>query len=239
MNLPEFLTAVAEAWALLAAYPLRWIAVVLVFLVVAESLMFIPVIGFVVKLAVASVVGAQVVAMFQAAAAGASPSVISLLSGFALPVGAQLILAFSTLLPFAVGIGFLYAKGGTQATRFFFGNIIKMKPPSPELFIRFKWVMQLMSAPFTFIVGAVVIKELSGFAALSAALVAAYANWLPVLILALFALAFEWVLSKLPSLLPKPVAAVFGGILLVGYLAGSFSLTYTISSKVFAPSLQN
>lgn len=233
MNLPEFFTAAAQAWTLIAMFPLHWTAVVLVFLVAVESLMFIPFIGFVVKLAVASVVATQVLAMFHAAAAGITPSVTSLLSGFTLPVSAQLALVFSALLPFAVGIAYLYAKGGPQATQFFFGNITKMKPPPPALFIGFKYVMQLMAVPFTFLAGAVVIKGLSGVAALTAALVAAVTNWLPVLLLALLAVAFEWFSSQLTFLVPKPVAAVFGGVLLVAFLVFSFSLSYTLSAKVF------
>jgi len=235
VNLPEFLNAASDAWSLLAAYPLRWLAVVLVFLVAVECLMFIPYIGFVVKLAVASVLIAQVIAIFAAAAIGQSPNPAGMLSAFSMPIGTQVVLAGAALFPFFAGIAFLYLKGGPQAIEFFFGNILKTKPPSPAQFEQFKYVMQLVSLPFTFIAGAVVIKGLVGMDALSAAAVAAAANWLPVLILGVLALAFEWSSVQLPLIMPKWAAAIVGGVLLAVYLAWTFAITYSVSAKVFAP----
>jgi hypothetical protein len=232
VNFPEFLSAASEAWGLLAAYSFRWLLVVLVFLVAVECLTFIPYVGFVVKLAVAGVVGAQVVAIFAAAAAGQSPSPTGMLSAFSLPIKSQVALAGAALLPFAVGTLFLYFKGGLSAVEFFFGNMFKTKPPSPEQFEQFKYVM-LAAFPFTYLAGAVVIKGLSGFAAISAALAAAVTNWLPVLLLGLLALAFEWSSAHLPSLMPTGAAALLDGVLLVIYLAWSFAITYTVSVKVF------
>ena len=235
MNLPEFLSAASAAWSLLATDPWRWLLVVLVFLVAVESLMFIPYVGFVVKLSVAGIVVAQVIAIFAAAATGQSPSPTGMLSAFSLPVSSQFALASAALLPFAAGILFLYIKGGPPAIEFFFSNMFKTKPPSPEQFEQFKYVMQAVALPFTFLAGAVVIKGLSGFAAISAALSAVVTNWLPVLLLGLLAVAFEWTSAHLPSLMPKGAAALLGGVLLVAYLAWSFALTYTVSAKVFAP----
>lgn len=205
------------------------------FLVVVESLMFIPFVGFVVKLAVAGIVIAQVIAIFAAAAAGQEPGPAAMLSAFSLPLSTQLVLAGAALLPFAVGTLFLYIRGGPKAVEFFYGNIFKTKPPAAALFEQFKYLMQAVSLPFTFLAGAVVIKGLSGFAAVWAALAAAANNWLPVLLLGLLAIAFEWSSAKLSTLLPKGAAAVLGGVLLVAYLAGTFALTYTVSAKVFAP----
>jgi hypothetical protein len=235
VNLSEFLTAASDAWSLLASYPFRWLAIVVVFLVAVESLMFIPYVGFLVKLAVAGIVVPQVVAIFAGAAQGQAPNLISMLGAFSLPPSTQAVLVGAALFPFALGILFLYAKGGTQAIEFFFGNILKTKPPSAALFEQFKYVMQLMALPFTLLAGAVVVKGLVGLAALSAALSAAIANWLPVLLLAILALAFEWSSAQLPSVLPKPMAVAIGGLLLVVFLAWSFAITYTVSAKVFGP----
>lgn len=234
MNLAEFLSAASDAWSLLAADPWRWLAVVLVFLVAVESLMFIPYVGFVVKLAVAGVVVAQVIAIFAAAASGRAPSPDALLSAFSLPLSSQLALAGAAVLPFAVGALFLYVKGGPSAVEFFFGNMFRTKPPSPELFVQFKYVMHAVALPFTLLAGAVAIKGLSGFAALTASLAAAAANWLPVLLLGLLALAFEWFSAQLPTFMPKGPAALIGGVLLIAFLAWTFALTYTVSSRVFA-----
>lgn len=237
MNLAEVWTAATEAWGLLATYPLHWLAVVVVFLIAVECLMFIPFVGFVLKLAVAGVAAAQVIALFGAAAAGESPNPLALFAAFSLPIGAQVALAFAALLPFAVGIGYLYVKAGPKGIEFFFGNIFKLKPPAAELFVKFKYVMQVAALPFTFLAGAVVIKGLSGIAAISTAVVAAATHWLPVLVLGALAFALEWSSVQLASLLPKPAAVVVGVVLLVAFLAWSFAFTYTVSARVFGPAV--
>ena len=233
MNLSEFITAASDAWGLLVSYPFRWLAVVVVFLVAVESLMFIPYVGFVIKLAVAGIVFPQVVAMFAGAAQGKAPSPVGMLGAFSFPPSTQAVLVGAALLPFAFGILFLYIEGGTQAIEFFFGNILKTKPPSTALFDQFKYVMQFIALPLTLLAGAVVVKGLVGLTALSAALSAAVENWLPVLLVALLALAIEWSSVQLPSVLPKPIAVAIGGVLLVVFLAWSFAINYTVSAKIF------
>ena len=234
MNLSHFLSSASEAWGLLAAYPLRWAALIVVFLVVVESLTFIPYVGFVVKLVIASIVVPQIIAIFASASAGQAPSPAGLLGALTFPPSTVAVLIGASLLPFAAGIAFLYLKAGPQSIEFFFGNVFKTKPPSAEHFEQFKYVMQITALPFTLLAGAVVVKGLVGIAALSAALSAAIANWLPVLLLALLALAFEWSSAQLPTLLPKPAAVVVGIVLLVAFLAWTFALTYTVSAKVFS-----
>lgn len=233
MSFPEFLIAVSEAWDLLATHPLQWLGVVTVFLLAVESLMFIPYIGFVLKLGVAGVVVAQIVAMFAASAGGQSPSAFDLLAAFNLPWPTQAALAGAVVLPFVLATLYLYQRAGIPATRFFFGNIFKTKPPTKALFLEFKYAMQVFSLPFSLVTGAVVLKDLSGWAALSVAVSAAMANWVPVLVLGLLALGFEWVSMQLTSLLPKAAAASVGILLLVLFMAWSFAVMYTVSARVF------
>jgi hypothetical protein len=224
---------VSEAWALLAAHPLQWLAVVAVFLVVVESLMFIPYIGFVLKLGVAGVVVGQIVAMFAAAAGGQSPSPRDLQAVFDLPWPTQGALAFAVVVPFVLATLYLYQRGGVPATRFFYGNIFKTKPPTKALFLEFKYAMQIFSLPFSLVAGAVVLKGLSGWVAVSVAVSAAIANWVPVLVLGLLALAFEWVSMQLTSLFPKAAAASVGILLMVLFMAWSFAVMYAVSARVF------
>lgn len=235
MNLGALLAAHADAWALLAAHPWRWLAVVVVFLVAVESLMLIPVVGFVLKLAVAGLVVPQIVAMFGAAALhGEAPGVPDLLGAFSWPGSTMAVLVAAAWVPFALGIAFLVAKGGRPAAAFFFGNVFTTPPPPAALFTQFKTVMQLAAVPFTLLAGAVVVQGLTGFAALQAGWAVAWANPLPVLLLAALGLALEWVLSALSAVLPKPVAAVLGIGLLVAGLLWTLALTYTVSARVFA-----
>jgi hypothetical protein len=233
LSFPEFLIAVSEAWALLAAHPLQWLAVVAVFLVVVESLMFIPYIGFVLKLGVAGVVVGQIVAMFAASAGGQSPSPRDLQAAFDMPWPTQGALAFAVVVPFVLATLYLYQRGGVPATRFFYGNIFKTKPPTKALFLEFKYAMQIFSLPFSLVAGAVVLKGLSGWVAVSVAVSAAIANWVPVLVLGLLALAFEWVSMQLTSLLPKVAAASVGILLMVLFMAWSFAVMYAVSARVF------
>jgi hypothetical protein len=234
LSFSEFLIAVSEAWALLAAHPLQWLAVVAVFLVVVESLMFIPYFGFVLKLSVAGVVVGQIVAMFSAAArVQQSPSPRDLIAAFDLPWPTQAPLAVAVVLPFILATLYLYQRAGVPATRFFFGNIFRTKPPTKALLLEFKYAMQIFALPFSLVAGAVMLKGLSGWVALSVAVSAALVNWVPVLVLGLLALAFEWISMQLTSVLPKAAAASIGILLMVAFMAWSFAVMYTVSARVF------
>ena len=233
MNLAHFLLAATDAAALLAAHPLRWLAVVLTFLVAVEALMLIPRIGFVLKVAVAGIATAGVMAQFAGAAAGQAPSVLGWLSAFTWPVGAQAVLALAALLPFAIGVAYLQWSQGPSATRFFFGRIRRDAPPPRDAFLRFKVVMQLASLPLIWVTGAVVLQGLSGLSALGVALSAVGANLLAVALIGLMAVGFEGLTARLPAVLPKPVALAVVVVSLLPFLGWSFALLYTTSAQVF------
>ena len=234
MQLEAVLASAAQAWALLAAYPFSWLAVVVVFLVAVEALTFIPYIGFLLKLAVAGIVGAQLFSLFVGAASGSPPNPLSLFAAFGLPVAAQLTLAFAAALPLLAGLLYLYLTSGASSLRFFFGNIFKEKPPGPAAFVRFKYVMHLVALPLSLVVGAVVLTGASGVGAFTAALSAAAANWLPVLSLGLLAVAFEGLSVALPQRLPKPMAIATGIVLLVAFVAWSSAFVFAVSARAWS-----
>jgi len=236
MNLTQILSAAIEALGLLSMYPFTWLAIVVIFLVCVEGLMFIPYVGFVAKLMVAALVATQIIAIFAAADAGTAPSLSALLSAFSRPLSTQLVLFVSALLPFAAGLIYLYWKAGPSAIDFFFGNVLTSKPPEKGQFVQFKYVMNVLALPFTFLAGAIVIKGLAGWAALAAALTAAMTNWLAVLLLLLMALALEFVTTQLPVIMPKAVGGTLAVLLLVGFLIWSFAFTYTLSKRAFQSS---
>jgi hypothetical protein len=66
------------------------------------------------------------------------------------------------------------------------------------------------------------------------ALAAAQANWVPVVLLGLMVLSFEWLSIQLTSVFPKPVAAVLGIGLMVLFMTWSLALMYTVSLRVFS-----
>jgi hypothetical protein len=234
MTLSDFLTCAVEALRLLALYPFQWLLLVFIFLVVVEGIMFIPVVGFTLKLWVASIAAAQTLVLFASAAHGQPPDVTRLIEAFYLPATAQLVLFATSLLAFMAGLLYLYLAGGAEATSFFFGNILKTKPPERALFFRFKVVMQVCALPFTFLAGAVVLKGLTGWAALGAALSVAAANWPVLLLILAITLAFEWFMAKVPELFSKALAATITLLLLGFYVAWSLSLGYTVSAKALA-----
>ncbi len=234
MTLTDFLACAVEALQLLDLYPFQWLLLVVIFLVVVEGIMFIPVVGFTLKLWVASIAAAQTLLLFASAAHGQPPDLARLIDAFYLPATAQLILFATSLMAFLAGLLYLYLAGDTTATTFFFGNILKTKPPERALFFRFKVVMQVFALPFTFLAGAVVLKGLTGWAALGAALSVAAANWLVVLLLLAISLAFEWCMAKVPELFSKALAATITVLMLVFYVAWSLSLGYTVSARALA-----
>lgn len=233
MNVAHIWSAATEAVHLLSKYPFKWLAVVIVFLVCVEGLMLIPYVGFVAKLMVAALVATQVVAMFAAAAAGTAPTLAALLRAFSRPVSTQVVLFVSALLPFAMGLTYLYFQAGPPAVEYFFGNVLSSKPPSKEHFVQFKYVMNVFALPFTFLAGAIVVKGLAGWAAIAAAHTAAVSNWLAVLVYFVMALALELVTAQLPVLLPRAVGGTLAVVLLVGFLLWAFAFTYTLSKRAF------
>jgi hypothetical protein len=233
LSFTEFLISAFEAWDLLSGQLLPWLVVVAVFLVVVESLMFIPYIGFVVKLGVAGVVVAQILTMFAASAAGHSPHPMDMLLANSFPRPTQVVLAAAAVVPFLLATLYLYLRAGVPATRFFYGNIFKTKPPIKELLLEFKYAMQIFNLPVSLVAGAVVFKGLSGWPAITVALAAAQANWVPVILLGLMVLSFEWLSIQLTSIFPKPIAAVLGIGLMVLFMTWSLALMYTVSLRVF------
>lgn len=127
MNLTEFAGAAVEAWTLLAAYPIRWIAVMVAFLILVEGLMFVPYVGFVIKLSAVGIVTPQLITMFAAAANRQAPSPLDLFDAFSLPWITLIVLACAALVPFVAAILFLYTKGGPQAIRYFLA-ILSRRP---------------------------------------------------------------------------------------------------------------
>jgi hypothetical protein len=237
VSFTEFLITLFEAWDLLAAQPFLWLSVMVVFLVAVESLMFIPYIGFVLKLSVAGVASGSVLTMVASTAAGRSPELMELKAAFYLPWPTQAALAGAALVPFLLGMVYLYQRAGAEPPRFFFSNIFKVKPPTKDLFLEAKFAMHIFALPFYLVTGAVVLKGASGWPAVALALTAAQANWVPILLLGLIALGFEWLSMQLTSWLPKAAATTFGIVLMLLFLAWSFAVMYTVSARVFGTAL--
>lgn len=231
MELLEIAASARHAVALLSDFPLTWLVLVLVFLAVVEGLMFVPYVGFLAKLSVASLLAAQVLVLFDAASQGAAPRVGHLAGALDLPLSAQIVLIATGLIPFFIGIAYLAARGGFASVRFFFGNILEAAPPEPRRYFAFKSIMHVTVLPFTFVAAAVTLKGHSGWEALAHGLSAAAVNWPALLVLLLVSLLFEWALESLSSLLPRLAATALASMVLIAFVAWSFAFVYALSVR--------
>jgi hypothetical protein len=233
LGLAEISLSAREALALLTAYPLKWFVTVVVFLLAMESLMFIPYAGFLLKLYAGSLLGAQFLGLFALAESGRPPRLRMLLGAFSLPASTQLVLAACTFLSFFVGLSYLVWQGGMDDVAFFFGSILRNKPPSSEAFFIFKTVMYVAGLPFSFVAAAIVLKGESAWSGLAQGVVAAVSNWRALAALLAFSIAYEWSVGKLASSLPPAGGAAVSIVLLVAFLGCYLALGYALCVRVF------
>jgi hypothetical protein len=227
----DLLHGASGALALIGAAPWRLLLAVGIFLLVAEGLMFIPRAGFVLKLGVASVLAVQLLAMVRVAALGEPPQLRILLDASYLPPATMLVLWFCALVPFLLGIALLVARH--DSVRFFFGSVLRDRPPGPRPFLLFKLVMHAAAAPFTFVAPGVVLKGYIGWNALQQGLVAALLYWQVPLVLLVLSLLFEALVAWLPKVLAPRVGAAMSLALLPLFVLCMFAYTYTLSVKAF------
>ena len=231
LSFAEFLDSLRESFALLWARPFKWLLITVVFLIAVESLMFIPYVGFVVKLAVAGLLIPQWLLMFADVNAGQTPKMRRLLGGFTRSPGQIWVLIAAVLFPFLAGALYLIIAGGWQGAEYFFGHMSKASAPSPERFYVFKLVMGAVSPGFAFVAAAVALRHRSGRDALADNFSAAIRNW-PVLVF-LFTVnaAFDALEVSLPSAMPMVAAVILSIVLLIVFVAWIASFTYAISVR--------
>lgn len=225
MGLGDILRSVLEAGALLGAAPGMLLAAVLIFLVCAEGLMLVPRIGFVLKFCVASLLAPQVLALFHAAALGETPSLRILPDFIYLPLSSMLVLMGCALLPFFIGLSYFAIARRADGFRFFFGNVLKQRPPEARHFLAFKLILHVAALPFTFVAPAMILKGYIGGNALEQGLIAAAQCWPALLALLGVSLAFEALALRGGRWLAIPV--------LILSLMFVFAFTYTLSVRAF------
>lgn len=229
MALGEILQSAGQALSLAGVAPWSLLAGVLVYFVVAEGLMLVPRVGFLLKFCAAALLAPQILAMFDVAARGEAPSLL-ILAGFVhLPLSSMLVLCGSALLPFFIGLCYFAAMGRADGLRFFFGNVLKQKAPEARHFLAFKTIMTVASLPFTYVAPAMVLRGYIGGNALEQGLLAALRYWPSLLALLALTLAFE----VLVALLPRRVSALLLAPLVAAFLLFVFAFTYALSVRAF------
>lgn len=229
MGLGEILNSAGQALLLVGAAPWSLLAGVLVYFVVAEALMLVPRIGFLLKFCIAALLAPQVLAMFRVASLGETPSLRILADVVYLPPSSMLVLCTTALLPFFVGLCYFGVMRRADGLRFFFGNVLKQKAPEAKHFLAFKAIMTLAGLPFTYVAPAMVLKGYIGGNALEQGLLAALLYWPSLLALLVAVVAFE----ALVAVFPRKLVALLVAPLLAGFLLFLFAFTYALSVRAF------
>lgn len=232
MPVHEILAAARNALDLIFAFPGQWLLFIAAFVVIAEALMFVPYVGFTLKMIVASLIGAQSFVLFQDAVSGVKPDLFGIFAAFSLPPMAQASVVLSGLIPFFIGIFYLQLTSGWPATRFFFGNILKTKPPEARDFERFKYVMQFSAMPFTFVAPLVVLGGIHDSTSLARGVLLGVQHWAVLLPLLGTSLVWEWGSARAASKLPKIYAVPVLVISMLVFIAWTFSFSYTLYAAI-------
>ncbi len=234
LDLKSFWNAASESFVLLARYPFRWLLLIILFLVSVESLMFIPYVGFVVKMIVSGIVSAQILLLFSFASAGRTPSIKILGGLFHRSFSSQAVIAASALIPFLLGMVYLIEVGdGVSAVAYFFGSILKDAPPDAHAFFGAKCVMYVAALPLAFISPAIVLCGLNGLKAAAIGIRAAFLNWPILLALLAIDIAFERLEVFLPASLPGWTGIALSIVALILFLGWSMSLSYALAARIY------
>ncbi|WP_342116224.1 hypothetical protein [Pseudoduganella sp. OTU4001] len=225
----EILNSAGQALVLVGAAPWALLAGVLVYFVVAEALMMVPRLGFLLKFCVAALLAPQILAMFRVASLGETPSLRILADFIYLPPSSMLVLCATALLPFFIGLCYFGVMGRADGLRFFFGNVLRQKAPEARHFLAFKAIMTVAGLPFTYVAPAMVLKGYIGGNALEQGLLVGLLYWPSLLALLAVAVAFE----LLVALLPRRLSALLAAPLVAGFLLFLFAFTYTLSVRAF------
>jgi hypothetical protein len=218
---------------LLAAAPWQLLLATVIFLLVAEGLMLVPRVGFLLKFCAASLLAAQMLVLLRVAALGEVPPLRILADAVYLPLSSMLVLFGCALLPFFIGLSYFAMARRVDGLRFFFGNVFRQKPPEARHFFAFKVIMHLAALPFTFVAPAMVLKGQVGGNALEQGLVAALLYWPALLAILLLSAAFELLIGLLSRWLPRKPAAAASLLCLLLFLLFMFGFTYTLSVRAF------
>lgn len=231
VSIPQLGQSLIHAAALFARYPVRWPLTTLLMAVVIEIFMLVPHVGLALKIAASGMLGAQVMAMFQAADGGEKPRPWRVLSGFARPLGVTAPLVAGVWFPLSVALLWTFAEDGQRVAA---TMLSRPGTLSPEAQLHFKTILFVAAMPMTFVAAAVAIGRLRGMTALTQAVVAAVRNPLLVLLLSGGAIAVEAAIERLFHYLPGAFGIALGTLLTLLIVTAMSAWSYALGARVFA-----
>ena len=228
LDLAALQVAARHAWRIALAYPWRLIGCTVLVLFAVDLLNYVPSVGFLFRIALGSLLFAQILVLFREAARGEEPKATTLVQALSLPMSSQFALVLSEWAQFALALAFLWQAGGNDAVHAFFADARGDNVLDETLSFEFKVVLFVVSAPLTFLAPAIVLAGAHGLAAVRLALQAALRNPLFVVLLLCLDVVLEFVLARIGgagTLVYLPV--------LVLSLVYELALLYTVSMRVF------
>lgn len=227
----QILQCAVQAVRLLVRHPLRWFLLVLCFVITIELFRLFPFVGLVLKLAVSSLLGAQMLRLFAESERAGRPRWRTLLGVLRLPASSAAVLVVSALLPFTLAMIYVSVAERAGSAAYFFASAFDPQPPT-ELFFRVKIVMFAGAMPFTFFGAAVVLAGLRGREAAATGLRAAWRNPAVAVLLVAVTLAAEHALTAVPALWPGAGGIVLASLWLFVFLGWMLAWTYTLGATV-------
>jgi len=231
MDFPEIFRLMRKGLELIAAGPFRWYALALLLLLLVESLVLLPLVGFTLKVILTALFAAALMPVFADAGQGEPPRISRLFGFYRLPLSGLLVIVIAALLPFVLGLGWLAWRAGPESVSFFFSSVLRMEPPSAELFQQFKISLYLFSMPFVFVPVAVAVKGLGGWAALRDSVRAAIRHWRVPALLFLFSFAYELLMARLPEFFPLSGVIVVALVLVPLFVVVMLAFTYELGNR--------
>ncbi len=228
MGFAEIFRRLRHALDLLAAWPFRWFGIALLLLLIVESLMLLPVIGFSLKVMLTALFSAALMPLFAAADRGQAPRFSALFGFYRIPLSGLLALVVAAAIPFAAGLALTAWQAGPESVAFFFSSVLVMEPPSQAVFQSFKTSLYLFSMPFIFVPVAVTLKGLGGWVALRESVRAAATHWRVPVLFFLFSFAYELLMARLPEFFPLVGVIVVALVLVPFFVLAMLAFTYEL-----------
>lgn len=223
--------SMSHAGVLYVRYLGRWLLTIIMMAVTIEIFMLVPHVGLAFKIAASGILGAQIMAMFQAADGGEKPRPWRVLSAFAKPMGVTATLVAGVWFPLFIALAWTYFQDGQHVAATVLSQPGKL---SPEAQLHFKMVLFAAAMPVTFIAPAVVIGRLRGMPAFVQAVIAAARNPLPVLLLSGSTIALEASIERLFHYLPGATGIILGTICTLLTVTAMAAWSYALGARIFS-----
>jgi hypothetical protein len=233
LSYAEFLAVLRKSFALPTRYPLRWLALTILFLIAVEATSLVPYVGLFIKITLASLMVRQWMQLLADVDAGRLPRLCRLFGGFNRPFSELWPLLAAGLIPLAFGIAFLLLAGRGRDVAFLFGALGESSPPDYGRFVMFKAVMYTVALPLVFVATGIAVYNQRGLVVIYESIVVASRNWLVMVFVLFIEIAFELVQWQLSVQAPRHLAVMALIASSILFFAWTLSFSYALSVAAY------